>query len=150
MKILVATLAVASLLSAADLKVGKPLTLKEPISVGTLVSHSDEYSGKTVQVEGKITEVCQAMGCWLDLVNDEGQKVRINAHEGGLEFPKDSVGKMAVAEGIFSKSEMTRDEVVAQAKEEAKEKGKNFDPASIKKGMTMYEIKGTGAVIVSK
>lgn len=149
MKILVAILAAIGLLSAAEIKLGKPFTVKEPVSLATLLAHSDDYAGKTVQVKGKITEVCQMMGCWLDLTNEDGQKIRIKVNDGEIEFPKDSAGKMAVAEGKFTKTELTRDEAVARAKEEAEEKGKKFDPASVKSGMTLYQIQGTGAVILS-
>ena len=63
MKILLATLAAVSLLSAAEIKLGKPFTVKEPMALATLLAHPDDYAGKTVQVKGKITEVCQMMGC---------------------------------------------------------------------------------------
>lgn len=148
MKLLLSCLAVASLLSAADLKLGKPFTSKETISLATLMAHADDYQDKTVQVKGKITEVCQAMGCWLDLTNEEGQKVRIKVNDGEIEFPKDSAGKSAIAEGKFTKTELTREQAVAAAKEEAQEKGRTFDPASVKRGVTVYSIQGTGAVIL--
>ncbi|MBZ5620079.1 MAG: DUF4920 domain-containing protein [Acidobacteriia bacterium] len=147
MKILLATLAAVSLLSAAEIKLGKPFTVKEPVALQTLLAHPDDYTGKTVQVEGRIAEVCQMMGCWLDLTNDDGQKIRIKVNDGEIEFPKDSAGKRAVAEGKFTKTELTRDEAVARAKEEAEEKGRKFDPSSVKSGMTLYEIQGTSAVI---
>ena len=53
MRILFAVVAVAGLLCAADLKVGKPLTLKQPITVGDLMSKPDTFAGQTVQVKGK-------------------------------------------------------------------------------------------------
>jgi len=144
-----ATLALAtpSLISAAELKLGKPLTVKDPVSIATLLSHPGDYAGKTVQVKGKITEVCQMMGCWMDLTNEDGQKVRIKVDDGDIVFPKDSAGKAAVAEGKFTRLELTREQAVAQAKEEAQEKGRKFDPASVKAGVTIYQIQGTGAVI---
>ena len=40
------------------------------------------------------------------------------------------------------------EEAVARAKEEAEEKGKAFDPASVKGPTTVYQIQGTGAVIL--
>lgn len=152
MRILFATLATlalatSSLISAAELKLGKPLTVKDPVSIATLLSHAADYAGKTVQVKGKITEVCQMMGCWMELKNEEGQKVRIKVEDGDIVFPKDSAGKEAVAEGKFTKLELTREQAVAQAKEEAEEKGRKFDPASVKAGVTIYQIQGTGAVI---
>jgi hypothetical protein len=144
--LLTATLSL-TLLSAAEIKLGKPLTVKEPMPLATLLAKPADYVGKTVQVKGKITEVCQMMGCWLDLTNDEGQKLRIKVNDGEIEFPKDAAGKMAVAEGQFNKLELTREQAAARAEEEAKEKGKKFDPASVKGPVTIYQIQGAGAVI---
>jgi hypothetical protein len=148
MKILFAVLLAATVLSAAELKLGKPLTVKEAMPLATLVAHADDYVGKTVQVRGKITEVCQMMGCWMELANDAGQRVRIKVEDGDIVFPKDSAGKTAVAEGKFTKTELTREQAVARAKEEAEESGRKFDPAKVKGGMTLYQIQGTGAVIL--
>jgi hypothetical protein len=149
MKLFVAALCAVSLLSAADLRLGKPLAAENPIALATLLAHSENYLGKTVQVKGKITAVCQEMGCWLDLVNDAGQKIRIKVNDGEIEFPKDAAGKTAIAEGKFGKIVLTREEAIAQAKEEAQESGRKFDPASIKSGVTYYQIQGTGTVISS-
>jgi hypothetical protein len=143
-----AALTIASL-SAADLKLGKPLTLKEPLPLATVLAKPADYVGKTIQVKGKITEVCQMMGCWMDLTNDEGQKLRIKVNDGEIEFPKDSAGKLAVAEGRFDKLELTKEQAVARGQEEAKDKGKKFDPASVKGPMTIYQIQGSGAIILS-
>jgi hypothetical protein len=147
MRIQFATLAsvftAVSLLSAAEIKLGKPLAVKEPVSIAALLSHAGDYVGSTVQVKGKITEVCQMMGCWMELTNDDGQHVRIKVNDGDIVFPKDAAGREAVAEGKFAKIELTRE----QAQEEAGEKGRKFDPASVKGGVTIYQIQGTGAVI---
>jgi len=150
MKILFAILAAASLLGAAEIRLGKPLSVKEPVSIATLLAHPDDYAGKTVQVKGKISEVCQMMGCWMDLVGDGGQKIRIKVEDGEIVFPKDAAGKAVVAEGRFTKTALTRDQVVARAEEEAEEAGRKFDPASVKSGMTLYQIQGAGAVITAE
>jgi len=149
MRILLALVAAAGLLSAADSKYGKTLTLKQPIPLATLLAHADDYNGKTVQVKAKITDVCQAMGCWLELVNEDGQHIHFEAHEAGIEFPKDSAGRMAIVEGKFVKSELSREAAIEKAKEEAKDKGKSFDPSSVKPGFN-YEIEGAGAILLSK
>jgi hypothetical protein len=149
MKFFLAVLSAVSLLSAADLKLGKPLAAENPVALATLLAHSESYVGKTVQVKGKIAAVCQEMGCWLDLVDDAGQKIRIKVNDGEIEFPKDAAGKSAIAEGTFDKIVLTREEAIAQARESARESGRKFDPASIKSGATYYQIQGTGAVILS-
>ena len=137
-----------TLLPAADLKLGKPLTLKEPMALATLMAKPADYVGKTVQVKGKITEVCQMMGCWMDLANDAGQKIHIKVNDGEIEFPKDAAGKVAIAEGRLDKLELTKEEATARAREEAEERKIKFDPATVKGPLTIYQIQGTGAVIL--
>jgi hypothetical protein len=149
MRLLIAATIALATLSAADLKLGKPLTLKEPLPLATVLAKPADYVGKTIQVKGKITEVCEMMGCWMDLTNDAGQKLRIKVNDGELEFPKDSAGKMAVAEGRLDKIELTKEQAAARAEEEAKEKGKTFNPATVKGPTTIYQIQGTGAVILA-
>lgn len=144
---LLAVLLTTGLVSAAENKLGKPLTVKEPMALATLLAHPDDYVGKTVQVKGKIVEVCQMMGCWLELTNDAGQKIRVKVNDGEIVFPKDGAGKVAIAEGQFTKSELTREQATARAKEDAEEKGATFDPASVKGPVTVYQIQGSGAVI---
>jgi hypothetical protein len=148
MRVLLSSLFALTLLSAADLKLGKPLTLKEPLPLATVLAKPADYVGKTVQVKGKVTEVCEMMGCWMDLTNDAGQKLRIKVNDGEIEFPKDASGKLAIAEGRFDKLELTKEQAAARAEEEAKDKGRKFDPASVKGPVTIYQIQGTGAVIL--
>src|SRR5438270_11063300 len=88
----------AALLAATDLKLGKPLTLDQPIPLTTLLAKPADYLGKTVQVKGKVVEVCEMMGCWMNLANDDGQRIRIKVEDGDIVFPKDSPGKTAIAE----------------------------------------------------
>ena len=89
------------------------------------------------------------MGCWMALVdpNDPTQSIRVKVQDGDIVFPKDSAGKIAVAEGILTKQELTRAQVIAKAKHEAEEQGRKFDPKQVKQVTTYYEIRGTGAVI---
>lgn len=134
----------------AEQKLGKPLNNSEALSLASLMASPDQYVSKTVQVKGKVTEVCQAMGCWMNLTDDDGHLLRIKVEDGDLVFPKDSVGKMAIAEGKLEKQEMSRDEVIAQSKHEAEEAGRPFNAAKVKSGKTIYQIAGSGAVILDK
>lgn len=148
MRLIVTILLAAAVLSAAAVKLGAPLTLNSQVAITELSSKPADYVGKTVQVKSKVTEVCEKMGCWMMLVDPATQaKVRIKVKDGEIVFPKDSIGKMAVAEGKFVKIEMTKEQAIAQAKHEAEENNKPFDPASITGPKTIYQIAGTGAVI---
>jgi hypothetical protein len=147
MKLLAVFVAAAALLPAADLNFGKPLALKSPVPIATLLDKPADYTGKPVQVTGKITEVCQNMGCFMYLADTGGRKIRIKVNDGEIVFPKDAAGKSATAEGVFTKQELTREQAIARAREEANDTGRKFDPASVKTGVTIYQIQGTGAVI---
>jgi len=142
-------LAASTLLAAADTKLGKPLTAKQPVTIAELLAKPADYVGKTVQVKGKITEVCQMMGCWIYVADERGNKIRVKVNDGEIVFPKDGAGRRVTAEGVFTKQELTREQAIDSAREEAEDSGRKFDPASIKAGIVIYQIQGTGAVIVS-
>ena len=146
-KLSVLAVSCALTLSAAT-NLGKPLTLDKPMSIAEVSSKADSLVGKTVQVKGKITEVCQMAGCWVALVDEDGKTLRVKVNDGEIVFPKTAVGKMAIAEGEFKKIERTKEQAIAQAKHEAEESGKKFNAASIKSGSTTFQINGTGATIL--
>src|SRR5436190_11337226 len=148
MKLQLVFFALAGVALCADQKVGKPLTLASPTPLAQIEAQPGKYIGKIVQVRGRVTEVCQAMGCWMNIVDPIGERsIRIKVNDGEIVFPQSSVGKLAVAEGKLVKLELTREEAVAQAQHEAEEQGRKFDPKSIRKGMTMFMLQGTGALI---
>jgi hypothetical protein len=132
----------------AETRLGQPFTLLQPVPVSELMAKPEAREGKVVQVSGTVTEVCEMMGCWMNLVDPKSNvRVRVKVNDGDIVFPKSAIGKTAVAEGKLTKIEYTRDQAIAAAKHEAEEQGRRFDPASIKSGKTIYLIAGTGAVI---
>lgn len=133
---------------AGEVRLGRPLTLKEPRSVAQVLAAPAPLVGRTVQVKGQVTEVCQMMGCWMALAEPGTTKVlRVKVNDGDLVFPKDSVGKSAIAEGTIAKITLTKQQAIAQAKHEAEEQGRPFNPATVKSGAVLYQLKGAGAVI---
>ena len=134
---------------AAEVKLGEPLTLKSQTAIAALTAKPAGFVDKQVQVKGKVTEVCEKMGCWMQLVDPAtNAAVRIKVKDGVIVFPKEAVGKMAVAEGKFVKIELTKEQAIERAKHEAEEQNRPFDPASVKGPVTIYQIAGTGAVIL--
>jgi len=129
-------------------KLGAPLTLKTPMTVDALVASQESLAGKTVQVKGKVVEVCEMMGCWTNLVSETGAMMRVKVNDGEIVFPKGHVGKMAVAEGTLKKLTLSKEQVIARAKHEAEEQGRKFDPAAVKGGAIIYQIQGTGALLL--
>lgn len=141
-------LAACAVLYGAEKRLGKPLALTSQTPIKEILAEPARYTGKPVQVKGKITEVCEMMGCWTNLTDEAGNAIRVKVTDGEIVFPKDSVGRTAVAEGTLQKISLTREQAVARAKHEAEEQGRKFNPASIKTGATIYQIQGTGAVLV--
>ena len=148
MRPLLIALLISTLGFAGEMKLGQPLTLDKPMSISQVMAKADKLSGKTVQVKGKVTEVCQNAGCWMALVEPGTQStLRIKVNDGEIVFTNACVGKMAVAEGQLVKMELTKEQAIAMAKHEAEEQKRKFDPASVKGPTVMYQIKGTGAVV---
>lgn len=148
MKAILSILVVGALCFAAERKLGQPLTLKQQTAIKELVDSPEQYVGKVVQVKGKVTEVCEKMGCWTNLVDADGKMIKIKVNDGEIVFPKTAVGRTAIAEGTLKKFELTREQAVARAKHEAEEQGRKFNPDSVKGGATIYQIAGTGAVLL--
>jgi hypothetical protein len=134
--------------AAADEKLGAPFIVKEQTPIAELMAKPAKFVGRSVQVKGKITAVCQMMGCWMELKDEaSGASIRIQVKDGEIVFPKDSAGKTGIAEGTFTAIRMTRAQAVERARHEAEEQGRSFDPATVKGPVTQYQIQATGAVI---
>ncbi len=132
----------------AEQRLGKPLALKTPIPIPELLAQPERHTGQLVQVKGKITEVCQMMGCWMQLLDaGSGKSVRIKVNDGEIVFPKDAAGRLATAEGKFTKIPLSKEQALAQAKHEAEEQGRPFKPEAVKGPAVYYQIQGTGAVL---
>lgn len=52
-----------------------------------------------VKVKGKVNEVCQAKGCWMNLDKGDGSGMRVTFKDYGFFVPKDCGGKTAVILG---------------------------------------------------
>lgn len=118
------------------------------VSIDDLLANPKAYEGKSVRVEGMVTDVCPKRGCWMDLAGSgPGQKVRFKVDDGVMTFPMDVKGSQAVAEGTVAVTTMTLEESRAYAEHQAKEYGAAYDPAAITEPMVVVRIDGTGAVV---
>ncbi len=139
--IAVALVALAVPVIAEETKLGAGVTLKEATSVAALVNHPDQYVGKKVRVDGIVTAVCQEMGCWMAIADQDkadAPTVRIKVEDGVIVFPASAKGKKVSAEGVFEAIGASD----AHGNEAAAENAKKDPKVSAK-----YQLKGTGAVI---
>jgi hypothetical protein len=126
----IAAIAGASPALAAETRYGSGVGKADAVKISELLGHPEKYVGKTVRVEGIVTAVCAKRGCWMELASDkEFQSIKVKVDDGVMVFPMEAKGKVAAAEGVF-----TRIDVPA-------------DPKSGSGPEIVYRIQGTGAVV---
>ena len=129
-------------------KFGAGVTLADAVPVSTLLADPASFKGKTVRVEGMITDVCPKRGCWFEMAGENaGEKLRFKVEDGVMVFPVDAKGKYTVAEGTVVVDQLTLDETVEHLAHQAEEHGTEFDPASVTEPLRIVRLDGSGAVI---
>lgn len=127
---------------------GKGVSLSTTTPVSSILGNPDEYIGKTVKIEGLIIEVCAKRGCWVYVAGDRSdEKIQVKVTDGEIVFPMSATGRNGIVEGIVEEVKMSREQLIAYQKHLAEEKGKPFDPASVKEGSRFIRVIGLGAEI---
>ena len=130
--------------AAADDKFGAGVTLSDPTPITRLLEKPAEFEGKTVRVEGVVTEVCTAMGCWMALAPSGAQTtsgtvlIQVD-HDGKIVFPLSAKGKRAAAQGVVER--ISGGEGREAAAELARQQGAKADAPA------QWRIAATGAVV---
>jgi hypothetical protein len=131
-----------------DANLGAEITLTEKTKISDILADPEAYLDQTVLVEGEVLDVCPMMGCWMELKSYDGEgMIKVKVKDGEIVFPMEAKGKSAIVEGTVYKLELTQEKAIQHFEHIAEEKGEEFDPATITGPMTIYQIKGLGAVI---
>ncbi len=142
------TLALTMVVSAADSKTyGKGVTIATATPIANVIGKPADFAGKTIRVEGVITEVCEEMGCWMALAADarngqtaDSKTVLIQVeHDGVIVFPVTSRGHRAAAQGVVEK--ISGGEGQEAAAELQRQQGAKAEAP------VQYRINATGAII---
>lgn len=132
----------------AGKKYGEGITQSESVAISDLLAEPDKYAGKRVRVEGTVSDVCPKRGCWFEMAGEKpGEKMRFKVRDGVMTFALDEKGKYAVAEGLVHTRKLTLEETREYLEYQAKEYGKDVDPASVTEPMTVVRLDGKGALI---
>jgi len=135
-------------LLAGEMKLGKAIDVKSPTTIKEILSNPDKYVGKEVVIEGEITSVCQRQGCWIDVRDPSSpEPMQVKVNDGEIVFPKDSAGKKVAAQGTVEKLVYTKEKYLEKLKHDEMEAGKKSDPSKVTGEVTIYRLKGKGAVI---
>lgn len=124
-------------------KYGAGVSLEKATSITQLLAKPAEFAGKTVRVEGVVTEVCTMMGCWMALAPEgragESSVLIQVEHDGVIVFPVTAKGHKASAQGVVEKIEGGEGREAAQ--ELASAQGTSAAQAP------QWRIAATGAVV---
>ena len=136
-------------LHAAEKVYGAGVKLDETVKISTLLAQPDLYLGKTVRVEGTITEVCAMKGCWMELAEGPQAKLRVKVEDDVIAFPISARGKIGIAEGVLEAIPMTRESYLEWQQHLAEERGQTFDPSTVGDGpYRVLQVQATGAKIL--
>lgn len=90
---------------------GAAFTLKEKLTLDEIVEAPEKFSGKTVQVTGKVSAVCKKKGCWLTLRGlSPKATARVTFKDYAFFVPMDCEGQLATVEGTLEVKKLSLDE----------------------------------------
>jgi hypothetical protein len=94
--------------------VGEPLQNLDIHPLAEVQSAPATYADQTLLVEARVVDVCQSMGCWMQVADDQGRKalVRWEAGCGGqYQFPKDAAGERILIQGSFYEKNIAKEDI---------------------------------------
>lgn len=108
----------------------------------------DQVDSVNCVMRAKVSEVCQAKGCWMNLIDPNGAsagEIFVQFHDYGFFMPKDIAGREVIVEGKAYKQETT----VEELKHYAEDAGKSAEEiAAITEPVTEKKFMATGVVLV--
>lgn len=76
-----------------DAFIGESFNVENEIPLASLVSDMESHDSVMAVVEAKVTEVCQAKGCWMKVGLSNGKSMRVTFKDYDFFMPKDLAGK---------------------------------------------------------
>lgn len=111
---------------------GQTVSKTNQLSIHELISSSDQYLGKNVVVNGQIDDVCPMRGCWMNIFDEKtSTSLRVKVTDGDIVFPLSGKGNNVIAEGVFTKLNLTEDQARNWKVHLAEERGITLNPDSI-------------------
>jgi hypothetical protein len=125
---------------------GDGVTLERAVPIATLLEKPQAHAGKAVRVDGVISQVCQSMGCWIEIADPAlGRGIRFKAKDGVIVFPKDAAGRKVSAQGTFE--EIATSPVRESHGDHAKSAENSGKPTPVTPTEKIYWVRVSGAVL---
>jgi len=75
-------------------------TAKGAVPADQLLARLEGKDSLQVKVEGKVIEVCQTKGCWMDMDLGNGQSMTVRFKDYGFFVPMNGAGRTVVIDGV--------------------------------------------------
>ncbi len=82
---------------------GKRINEKGAVLAIALKEKLGDKDSMHIKVQGKVVEVCQKKGCWMNLALGEEEMIQVTFKDYSYFVPKDASGKIAILEGVVKK-----------------------------------------------
>ncbi len=126
---------------------GKSIIAKDAIALSAMMQHYQGMAkGDSInsKLKAKVTDVCQAKGCWMTLTVDDGKEVMVKFKDYGFFVPKDIKGKEVIVNGLAYVDEIS----IEEQKHYAEDAGKSeADIAQIISPKRSYSFEADGVLI---
>ncbi|WP_100612515.1 DUF4920 domain-containing protein [Confluentibacter lentus] len=126
---------------------GKNISTADALNqMDALLQYEIMSVGDTIEskITAKVSEVCQAKGCWMTLNLENGKEVMVKFKDYGFFVPKDIAGKEVIVNGLAYVDDMS----VEKQKHYAEDAGKKpSDIASIVQPKRTLSFEADGVLI---
>ena len=76
---------------------------REATALAAIMASPARFQGQIVKTEGEIAQVCQRMGCWMEITAEaDGTAVRVPMAGHSFFLPRDVAGRRATVEGTVN------------------------------------------------
>lgn len=106
----------------ADNQFGEAIDADGAITYASLLEQMQGSDSLAVKVKGKVEAVCQAKGCWMNIMAEDGsgEDMMVKFKDYGFFMPKDIAGREVIMEGYAFREVTPVDELQHLAKDAGK------------------------------
>jgi hypothetical protein len=101
---------------------GEKINDKNTVDVKTLPGSLATKDSVVAKVKGKVIDVCQRKGCWMNVDLGNGEEMMVRFKDYGFFVPKDAGGKTVVLQGVAFKDETSVEQLRHYAQDAGKSK----------------------------
>lgn len=102
----------AEAVEVADGYYGEEINEDGAVTMSEFIAKMEQGDSLAIKVNGTIEKTCKMKGCWMTVVTNEGETMRVSFKDYGFFVPKEGMeGKEVIIEGMAKKKLLTVEEL---------------------------------------